>query len=154
MISQTTISDSIYADIWSHLPVPYLHVLALLLTMAVRSIPKEKMTASSPFIYSHWNWWSSAEACSDMGVSNSPLTPWGSHDFLVRSWSAELTFYFASKGQQCTLIASWKKRTVINMPNNSSASLVNFVITVQALKVASKISMIAVHTQTLKHKWT
>jgi len=55
MISQTTISDSIYADIWSHLPVPYLHVLALLLTMAVRSIPKEKMTASSPFIYSHWN---------------------------------------------------------------------------------------------------
>lgn len=50
-----------------------------------------------------------------------------------------------------TLIASWKNRIVINMPNNSPAILVNLVIIVQALKIASRINMSPVQTQTLQY---
>jgi len=42
------------------------------------------------------------------------------------------------------------KRTVINMPNNSSATLVNLVIIEHALKIASSISNNDVQTQTLQ----
>jgi len=51
-----------------------------------------------------------------------------------------------------TFIASCKKRTVMSMPNNSPAILVNLVIIEQALKIASRISNNPVQIQTLKHR--
>lgn len=49
-------------------------------------------------------------------------------------------------------MASWIKRTTINIPNVSPAILVNLLISAHALKVASRNKKIAVQTQTLKKK--
>jgi hypothetical protein len=72
-------------------------------------------------------------------------------------WGTKFTFHFAiwRVSYICiyiyTSIASWKKSTVISVPNNSSASLVNLLIIVHALKIASVININDVQTQTLQY---
>jgi hypothetical protein len=72
-------------------------------------------------------------------------------------WGTKFTFHFAiwRVSYICiyiyTSIASWKKSTVISVPNNSSASLVNLLIIVHALKIASVINKNDVQTQTLQY---